>query len=330
MGRPNVNVAVGGPKNDHQTTYKTIVLKENIPFDSQVGTTNTKYVIKWDFDLGGSTVTIPQDCILEFDGGNLSHGALVGQDTLVVNDYNRENIFNDVARSGSWKYKTNTIEELSINTLVAGGTLNVEGTTVPATEPTNISSAKLYSLDGIDEFTIDFESPLTGIKWNWYNSNGLYLGCDYYSSRKTIQVPLAAKNGYVGFCTGGTLTRQQVLNSIKGGSLFDCKTIDKAVHDENNKAASDKTFVRHSVNDFDVANVYPIGETWRNKENAGRFVFLKDYNASKIVIENYQKEGSGGEGWPAGWPVSYVFTNTKASSGSPVAYVKYDVPAMFL
>lgn len=84
MTRPNVNVAVGGPKNDHQTTYKTIVLKENIPFGSQVGTTNTKYVIKWDFDLGGSTVTIPQDCIISFDGGRLNNGTINGQNTLLT------------------------------------------------------------------------------------------------------------------------------------------------------------------------------------------------------------------------------------------------------
>lgn len=64
MTRPNVNVTIGGPQNDNQAIYKTVVLRENIPFSSQVGNPNTRYVIKWAFNLGGAekkSIVIPSN-----------------------------------------------------------------------------------------------------------------------------------------------------------------------------------------------------------------------------------------------------------------------------
>ena len=71
----NINVNVGGFQ-EAQCTYKTVVLKGSIPFDVQIGDPNTKYVIKYDFDLEGEKVTIPDACILEFDGGSLNNGTV--------------------------------------------------------------------------------------------------------------------------------------------------------------------------------------------------------------------------------------------------------------
>jgi len=39
---------------------------------------NYKYIIKWDFDLGGQTIKVPKNCILEFDGGSLKNGTIIG------------------------------------------------------------------------------------------------------------------------------------------------------------------------------------------------------------------------------------------------------------
>lgn len=82
MARPNINVTVGGVK--HATSqYKTIVLKENQAFG--LSSANTKYVIKFDYDLGGETITVPDGCILEFDGGSVTNGTLtLKSDTIVI------------------------------------------------------------------------------------------------------------------------------------------------------------------------------------------------------------------------------------------------------
>ncbi len=77
MGKPNVNVFVGGPVNsDPDRIYGTKYLKPNIPFGLQVTDEDTKYVVRSNFDLGGETVSVPSHCIVEFDGGSVNNGTL--------------------------------------------------------------------------------------------------------------------------------------------------------------------------------------------------------------------------------------------------------------
>jgi hypothetical protein len=45
---------------------------------------NVKYVIKWNFDLNGETINIPENCLIEFDGGSVSNGTLVGNNTTLI------------------------------------------------------------------------------------------------------------------------------------------------------------------------------------------------------------------------------------------------------
>lgn len=74
--------------------FRTVVLKSNIGFASQIGQEQTKYVIKWNFDLGGETVSIPAHCIFEFDGGQLQNGGIHWNDTKVHNPYQYETLWN--------------------------------------------------------------------------------------------------------------------------------------------------------------------------------------------------------------------------------------------
>ncbi len=80
---------------------KNIVDGVNILTQSMMQDTNTIYIIQYDYNLGGETVTIPTNCVLKFDGGSLSNGELTGQDTII--DANLVKIFNaDVDISGTW------------------------------------------------------------------------------------------------------------------------------------------------------------------------------------------------------------------------------------
>ena len=53
-------------------------------FDS----TNTIYVIRYDFNLCGQSITIPEGCILEFDGGSLKNGTITLQGAKVIPNFN--------------------------------------------------------------------------------------------------------------------------------------------------------------------------------------------------------------------------------------------------
>lgn len=106
MRRPNINVAVSGPLRDAALyQYKTVILKDALPFADQVTQPYTKYVIKWDFDLGGQTVTVPENCILEFDGGSLKNGTIIGQDTLFINVGDVDIWGWNLTRRGTWREK---------------------------------------------------------------------------------------------------------------------------------------------------------------------------------------------------------------------------------
>jgi parallel beta-helix repeat protein len=46
---------------------------------SMISKENTIYIIQYDYNLNGQTITIPNGCVLLFEGGSISNGNLVGQ-----------------------------------------------------------------------------------------------------------------------------------------------------------------------------------------------------------------------------------------------------------
>ena len=90
-------------------TYKTIILKKNLVngvntlTQEMVSATNTKYIIKYNYMLG-ENIIIPENCILEFDGGSIANSTentynLTGTTTKVVNLYNYT-IFSNLTPTG--------------------------------------------------------------------------------------------------------------------------------------------------------------------------------------------------------------------------------------
>lgn len=55
---------------------KNIVDGKNILTSEAVNKPNTIYVIQYDFDLNGAEITIPEGCVLKFEGGSLRNGTL--------------------------------------------------------------------------------------------------------------------------------------------------------------------------------------------------------------------------------------------------------------
>lgn len=64
---------------------------------------DTKYIIRYNMALNGLTVTIPENCILEFDGGCITGGTLVGNDTLILNVGDVDCILDNVTKEGTWR-----------------------------------------------------------------------------------------------------------------------------------------------------------------------------------------------------------------------------------
>lgn len=64
-----------------------VILRQNKTFKEQVTQPNTIYEIRYDFDLREETVEIPSNCVLKFDGGSLTNGAIIFNQTLLEGDY---------------------------------------------------------------------------------------------------------------------------------------------------------------------------------------------------------------------------------------------------
>lgn len=73
---------------------------------------NTIYEIRYDFDLNSQEITIPEGCVLKFNGGSFKNGTLNGNDTLVSG----KRCLSSVSLKGSYSYfNLSTLSENTIN-----------------------------------------------------------------------------------------------------------------------------------------------------------------------------------------------------------------------
>ena len=96
-----INAVISGPCLGPRN-YKYIVALGSIDLKEQILNPNTKYVIRHNFDLKGETIEIPENCIIEIDGGSISNGTLIGNNTILLNANKTANILNNVTLAGTW------------------------------------------------------------------------------------------------------------------------------------------------------------------------------------------------------------------------------------
>ena len=112
----DVRIKEGKTLSSFTSAFKTLVLKPHLVQGNNVltqemideGGSNTKFVIKVKYILNG-TITMPENSILEFDGGSFSDGILVGNDTKIINLYDY-NILDNVVKEGTFKHITAILE----------------------------------------------------------------------------------------------------------------------------------------------------------------------------------------------------------------------------
>lgn len=79
---------------------KNIVEGKNVLTQDMVNEPNTVYEIRYDFDLNEQEITIPEGCILKFEGGNFRNGSITGSETCIVSP--AYNIFYNTIIKGSY------------------------------------------------------------------------------------------------------------------------------------------------------------------------------------------------------------------------------------
>ena len=114
----------------------TTISERNIITQDDINNTDTIYEIRYNFDLDGKTITIPNNCVLYFTSGKFYNGSISMDNTIVSTLY--EDILSEVNISGSYyniqKYikDTNSLFQASIDKL--------NNTVYPITLGFNVSS----------------------------------------------------------------------------------------------------------------------------------------------------------------------------------------------
>ena len=79
---------------------KNISSNKNILTQAMMSKANTRYIIQYDYDLDGETITVPEGCTLDFEGGSLKNGSLCGNETVIKSEDNA--ILYDINLLGSF------------------------------------------------------------------------------------------------------------------------------------------------------------------------------------------------------------------------------------
>lgn len=116
LGTDKVIINIFNDSNGSSTpkVYRTVILKPNIINGVNVlsqdlfAYDNTKYIIKYTYDLLGEEIVIPENCVVEFDGGSVNNGTLVGQNTGLILLWGN----NTATFTGSWKNLIDSSESI--------------------------------------------------------------------------------------------------------------------------------------------------------------------------------------------------------------------------
>ena len=111
---PQVDMNINGGVTDlynYLKDYTTVILQpnrvgnRNILTQEMVAGENIKYVIKYNYNLDGKNIVFNANTILEIDGGSLTNGGIVGNNTLLINtnELPEEDILINIVKSGTWR-----------------------------------------------------------------------------------------------------------------------------------------------------------------------------------------------------------------------------------
>lgn len=200
---------------------KNISNGKNILTQDMINKPNTRYIIQYDYDLNETNITIPENCILDFQGGTIKNGTINCNNTII----NGLHIFSNVVLTGNYNEGTthtdlfiindditqvlttllndNFCETINVNgdfqfnpvnvNLIKNKKLNINGT-ITLTSTFNINRSIEINGIGVNA-GIQFGKPTGGIFTESKNFEGEDLFCVTGSARKVFNnISLKSEN----------------------------------------------------------------------------------------------------------------------------------------
>lgn len=200
-------------------------VEKNVLTQAMVNTANTIYHIQYDYDLNGQTITLPAGCVLEFDGGSLANGTIIGTNTVI----DGKPLFKEITFDGSYvckhvsskdfEYATNddglTAVFQLLNCIKKDVVCELEAKTYDIDYKSSVSGNNLFSkwkLDNCSNITINgngavlnHTNPLTDIPQGSSQLNSILKlnSCTYITIKElTYQNLNGYETNYQGDCDG--------------------------------------------------------------------------------------------------------------------------------
>ena len=203
----NVKVTALTTNQNVPVTYKTIILKKNLVngvntlTQEMMSSANTKYVIKYDYMLG-EDITIPENCILKFDGGSLKNHnennyKISLQNTIIKGEVK---IINIDFIGTPIEYKLNSFPgetyldklENALNNIYTG-TIDCSGIEIYVSRPLSF----IYETIGQDNYTKDYRRiRIFGAKFT-FSEHALFEEPTY-----DLMTPLFTSCSFIGEADG--------------------------------------------------------------------------------------------------------------------------------
>lgn len=183
--------------NSNGMAYKYLRKTKNmILSQSDFNQVNTIYEIRYDFDLDGKIINIPENCELKFVGGSLKNGTIVFSNTMIK--YKNSYIFDDIDISG------NVCNDLYLSMWKIDNTIDVAP----------IIEQGLYSLSNY-RFNIDIDCYISSYASIPSNSD-LYINHD-------ITITSSGDGGFTLMNRGSSVYKYSGASNIivHGGGTFD-------------------------------------------------------------------------------------------------------------
>lgn len=179
-------------------TYSTNFLTQ-----AMLNKENTIYIIQYDYNLNGQTITIPSGCVLQFEGGSIDNGQIDCTDTIIINQWR-----GTATLTGTYTYQDAIADEEDITQET-----NVLKFKDKLYEPTNYSGlGRVYLRKNIVEGVNRLSQDMINTPNTIY-----HIQYDYNLNSETINVP----ENCVLLFEGGSISNGilNFINTTLGGSI---------------------------------------------------------------------------------------------------------------
>lgn len=221
---------------------KNISNGKNILTQDMINKPNTRYIIQYDYDLNETNITIPENCILDFQGGTIKNGTINCNNTII----NGLHIFSNVVLTGNYNEGTTHTDLFIIN----------DDITQVLTTLLNDNFCETINVNGDFQFN---PVNVNLIKNKKLNINGTITLTSTFNINRSIEINGIGVNTGVQFGkpTGGIFTESK---NFEGEDLFRVTGSTRKVFNNISLKSENSVAIRLSHSNSNVGALFEFND----------------------------------------------------------------------